>query len=177
MQCGCLVFEWKENENIVTGVLYLKLEFFWQRIFIHRRIQDFSELFRQTWDQFCVKMNALIEPHKELLISIFLQTDNQIRIGQQGMNLIIVMLELDERRLGILRRYLPHANVPVNGVYNFGVVVKREDWVRLVEAVNKSHFLLIGHSLFINLSEILYWNTGTMFGLVDGWLREVLGGF
>ena len=55
------------------------------------------------------------------------------------------MFQLD--KIGMRVRYgdLLHANIPVNGVDYFGVIVEREYLGGLVEAVDEADFLLVGH--------------------------------
>ena len=61
------------------------------------------------------------------------------------MNFIILMFQLDEVGLGFRDCDLLHANVPINGVDYFGVIVEREYLGRFVEAVDKADFLLVSH--------------------------------
>lgn len=55
------------------------------------------------------------------------------------------MFQFDEIGLGVRNGDLFDTNVSINGVYYFGVVVKRKYLGGFVEAVDETNFLLVCH--------------------------------
>jgi hypothetical protein len=72
------------------------------------------------------------------------------------MDLIILMFQLDESGLRIWNGYFLKANVPIDRVDDFGIIVEREDLIGLIEAVYKPDFLLICHMTKCNDARIQY---------------------
>jgi hypothetical protein len=72
------------------------------------------------------------------------------------MYLIILMFQLNESGLRIWNGYFLKANVPIDGVDDFGIIVEREDLIGFVETVDKPDFLLICHMTKCNNARIQY---------------------
>jgi hypothetical protein len=90
-------------------------------------------------------MNRVIKTKHKLFISGLFETNNEIGVSQKGMDLIILMFQLDKSGLRVRNGDFLEANVPINRVDDLGIIVEREDLVGFVETVDKSNFLLICH--------------------------------
>ena len=72
------------------------------------------------------------------------------------MDLIILMFQLDESGLRIWNGYFLEANVPINRINDFSIIIEREDLIGFIEAVDKPDFLLICHMTKCNDARIQY---------------------
>lgn len=90
-----------------------------------------------------MKMHVIIKAEGELLGMAFFQSDHKVGKGENRMNFLILMLQLYKGWLRLGRDYFPHTDVPIDGVYDFCVIIQIEDLRWLKEAVYESYFILV----------------------------------